>query len=288
MSGRPHGGNSSERVFPNPYLKPEESKDWELGFNIFKESLFFDNDRLGIKVSYFDNRIKNFSFMRYAVAMPEAPIPSLTDLSYANNLEDTRFRGVEYQLNYDMGRAYTNLSYTHMIGSNDFCSPDYFMGGAKKSGKTLKSVIERYTRPDGTTGVRSVREYEWLDDPERNGRIGCGAIMGNAAYMPADRGSLTVGARFLERRLDTGVRLRYSPGNGKDLNAHSYKSLEQAMWPKYSVYDLYASYWMTDDLNITLVMENATDEAYFVAMGDVNNLSMARGRTLSGMLEYKF
>ncbi|MQT78392.1 TonB-dependent receptor, partial [Pseudomonas helleri] len=84
-----------------------ESKDWELGFNIFKESLFFDNDRLGIKVSYFDNRIKNFSFMRYAVAMPEAPIPSLTDLSYANNLEDTRFRGVEYQLNYDMGRAYT-------------------------------------------------------------------------------------------------------------------------------------------------------------------------------------
>ena len=82
--------------------------------------------------------------------------------------------------------------------------------------------------------------------------------------------------------------MRYSPGNGSDINTHNYQSLEQATWPKYSVYDLYASYWATDALNLTLVLENATDEAYFVAMGDANNVSLARGRTLSGMLEYKF
>ena len=288
MTGRPHGGNAPERVFPNPFLKPEESKDWEVGFNIFKESLFFDNDRLGMKVSYFDNRIKNFSFMRYGIALPETPQTSFGDLVYANNMNDTRFRGVEYQLSYDMGRAYTNVSYTHMIGSNEFCSKDYFMGGAMKSGKTLKSTIERYTRPDGTTGIRMVSEKEWLEDAKRNADVSCGEVMGNAAYIPADRGSLTVGARFLERRLDTGIRMRYSPGNNSDINTHNYQSIEQATWPKYRVYDLYASYWATDDLNITLVMENATDEAYFVAMGDANNLSLARGRTLSGMLEYKF
>ena len=288
MTGRPHGGEAPERVFPNPFLKAEESKDWEVGFNIFKESLFFNNDRLGMKVSYFDNRIKNFSFMQYGISLPETTTGNFGDLAYVNNLSDTRFRGVEYQANYDMGRVYTNLSYTHMIGSNDFCSKRYYMGGAKKYGKKLKSYIERYTRPDGKIGFRPVSESEWLDDEVNNNAVDCGGIMGNATYMPADRGSLTVGARFLERRLDAGVRLRYSPGNGKNLNAHSYKSIEQAMWPKYSVYDLYASYWMTDDFNITLVMENATDEAYFVAMGDANNLSLARGRTLSGMLEYKF
>jgi len=133
-----------------------------------------------------------------------------------------------------------------------------------------------------------VHETEWLDNDERINKVSCGGVMGAAAYMPADRGSLTVGARFLERRLDTGVRLRYSPGNGSDINTHNYQSLEQATWPKYSVYDLYASYWATDALNLTLVLENATDEAYFVAMGDANNVSLARGRTLSGMLEYKF
>lgn len=288
MTGRPHGGNAPERVFPNPFLKPEESKDWEVGFNIFKESLFFDNDRLGMKVSYFDNRIKNFSFMRYGVYIPETTTSNFGDLAYVNNLNDTRFRGIEYQVNYDMGRAYANLSYTHMIGSNDFCSNDYFMGGAKKYGKNLKTSLERYTRPNGTQGLRLVSETEWLDDEKRNNDVGCDKVMGNAAYMPADRGSLTLGARFLDRRLDTGVRLRYSPGNDKDINTHNYANLDQALWPVYRVYDLYASYWATDDLNISVIMENATDEAYFVAMGDANNLSLARGRTLSGMLEYKF
>ena len=93
---------------------------------------------------------------------------------------------------------------------------------------------------------------------------------------------------FLEKRLDTGVRVRYSSGNGENLNQQGYELMDQAMWPKYTLYDLYASYWMTDQLNIALALENATDEAYFVAMGDANNLSLARGRTLSGMLEYKF
>lgn len=112
--------------------------------------------------------------------------------------------------------------------------------------------------------------------------------MGNATYMPADRGSLTLGMRFLDNQLDVGARLRYSKGNGENLNDHSYATLDQALWPKYKVYDLYASYWMTPQINLSLALENVTDEAYFVAMGDANNLSLARGRTLTGMLEYKF
>ncbi|MES2868256.1 MAG: TonB-dependent hemoglobin/transferrin/lactoferrin family receptor [Pseudomonadota bacterium] len=289
MTGRPHGGNAPERVYPNPLLKAEESREWELGINIFKESLLFDNDRLGMKVSYFDNSIKNFSFLNYAVALPESSLGgTLGRSAYVNDLAGTKFRGVEYQLNYDMGRMYTNLSYTHMIGSNEFCASDYYMGGAKKNGKTVRRWRESYVRADGSIGKLPRREFEWVDDVDANNKVTCGPTMGNAAYMPADRGSLTVGARFLERRLDSGVRLRYSPGNGEHLNEHNYSGIEQAAWPKYSVYDLYASYWPTDVLNITLVVENATDEAYFVAMGDGNNLSMARGRTLSGMLEYKF
>ena len=167
------------------------------------------------------------------------------------------------------------------------CFPG-FREEPKKRGEVIKIIKVPYTRPNGTIGYTNTRVSEWLDDPDRNNAITCGAIMGNAAHIPADRGSLTVGARFLERRLDTGIRLRYSPGNDASLNEWSYNGIEQAHWPKYSVYDLYASYWPTDTLNITLSLENATDEAYFVAMGDASNLSMARGRTLSGMLEYKF
>ncbi len=288
MSGRPHGGGSGERVFPNPYLKPEESRDWEVGMNVFKESLFFNDDRLGIKVAYFDTKIKNFTFLNTSVSLPETSVGGFNGImAYTNNLNDTRFRGLEYQFNYDMGRAYTNLSYTHMIGTNEFCSKNYYMGGAKKNGPPT-TVIETYVRPNGTIGRRPVTKYEVLDDDVANSKESCGRIMGNATYTPADRGSVTVGARFLEKRLDTGVRVRYSSGNGENLNNQGYQFIDQAMWPKYTVYDLYASYWMTDQLNIAMALENATDEAYFVAMGDANNLSLARGRTLSGMLEYTF
>src|SRR5690606_6453428 len=104
----------------------------------------------------------------------------------------------------------------------------------------------------------------------------------------ADRGSLTLGMRFFDKRLDVGARLRYSEGNGENLDTHGFTQIDQALWPQYEVYDLYASYWMTSSLNLALSMENVTDQAYFVALGDANNLSLARGRTLTGMLEYRF
>ncbi|NVZ53505.1 TonB-dependent hemoglobin/transferrin/lactoferrin family receptor [Pseudomonas sp. B6002] len=290
MTGRPHGGDASERVFPNPFLKPEESRDWEFGVNVFKESLFTGNDRLGIKVAYFDTKIANFSFLNHSVALPEQTTNGgqLGTMAYVNNLNDTRFRGVEYQLNYDMGRVYTNLSYTHMIGSNEFCSKSFYMGGAKRQGRRVGSEMVTIKLPNGNTLTRPVATYEWLDNDAANNLESCQAMFGNASFMPADRGSLTLGARFLERRLDTGVRVRYSEGNGGDLEERNYSFLDQATWPKYTVYDLYASYWATDNFNIALSLENATNEAYFVAMGDANNLSLARGRTLSGMLEYRF
>lgn len=288
MSGRPHGGGGSEMVYPNPLLEAERSHNWEVGFNIFKESLLRDGDRLGIKVAYFDTRIDNFSFMDINVSVPGRTVGGigLGRSAYQNNLEETRFRGVEYNLDYDAGDYYGRLSYTHMIGSNDFCSKEFYMGGAQQR-------VQVGTQP-GFIQVGPIQipvqvpVYEAQPNDALNDLATCGQIMGNASYMPADRGSLTLGMRFLDKRLDVGARLRYSAGNGENLNNHTYAQIDQALWPQYEVYDLYASYWMTSSLNLALSMENVTDQAYFVAMGDANNLSLARGRTLSGMLEYRF
>ncbi|WP_269814718.1 TonB-dependent receptor domain-containing protein, partial [Bowmanella yangjiangensis] len=105
MSGRPHGGGGSEQVYPNPFLEAERSHNWEVGFNVFKESLLRDGDRLGIKVAYFDTRIDNFSFMDINVSVPGRTVggTGLGRSAYQNNLEETRFRGVEYNLDYDAG-----------------------------------------------------------------------------------------------------------------------------------------------------------------------------------------
>ncbi|CAI8843644.1 heme acquisition protein HasR [Pseudomonas donghuensis] len=288
MSGRPHGGGGAEMVYPNPFLQAERSHDWELGVNIFKESLFREGDRLGMKVAYFDTRIDNFSFLDINVDVPglTAAGTSTGRMAYQNNQQQTQFRGVEYAVDYDAGRFYSKLSYTHMIGSNEFCSPQFYLGGAKDL-KRVGTVL-RPLKVGNRIIMRRVPVSEAFDNAELNNYSRCGDIMGNATYMPADRGSLTVGLRFLDNQLDVGARLRYSKGNGTNLDTHNYSYLDQALWPQYKVYDLYGSYWMTPQLNLALSLENLTDQAYFVAMGDSNNLSLARGRTLTGMLEYKF
>ncbi|WP_408005708.1 TonB-dependent receptor [Pseudomonas carassii] len=287
MSGKPHGGGN-EMVYPNPFLKPESSHNWEAGFNVFKESLFRQGDRLGMKVAYFDTRIDNFSFLDYSADLPGTDVTglSLGQSAYQNNLKGTTFRGVEYSLDYDNGRFYSQLSYTHMIGSNDFCSKQLYMGGGTKR----VSAGEQWVDMDfgGFTIPVLMPAYSIVDDPALNDQVSCGEIMGNAAYMPSDRGALTAGLRFFDNTLDIGARLRYSAGNGEHLNSQGFGNLEKARWPEYKVYDLYASYWATKQLNIALSLENVTDQAYFVAMGDANNLSLARGRTLTGMLEYHF
>ena len=288
MSGRPPGGGGAEMVYPNPFLKAEESHNWELGVNIFKESLLREGDRFGAKVAYFDTRIDNFSFLDTNVSLPGASVSgiALGRSAYQNNLEATHFRGVEYSLDYDAGAYYGQLSYTHMIGSNEFCSNQLYMGGGQRLvnvGTELRPV-----RVGNRIIMLPVRVSRADAAPDLDAIVTCGDIMGNASYMPADRGSLTLGMRLLDRTLDMGMRVRYSEGNGENLKTHTFNKLDQARWPQYQVYDLYASYWATPSLNLSLALENATDEAYFVAMGDGNNLSLARGRTLSGMLEYRF
>lgn len=288
MTGRPHAGSASEMVYPNPYLKPETSHDWEVGFNIFRESLLRDGDRFGLKVAYFDTRIDNFSFLDVNVSLPDETASGigLGRMAYQNNEETTRFRGVEYALDYDAGAYYGRLSYTHMIGSNDFCSQQFYMGGAKQVVRV--GTVTRAVQVGNRIVMRQFPVNQAAPNDAMSNQITCGNIMGNATYMPADRGSLTLGMRLLDNTLDVGGRLRYSKGNGANLDTPSYATIDQALWPKYKVYDLFASYWMTPQVNLTLALENATDQAYFVAMGDVNNLSLARGRTLTGMLEYKF
>jgi len=292
-SGRPHGG-SFERVYPNPYLKPERSRDWEVGVNIFKDSLWLDGDRFTAKVAYFNTRIESFSFLDMAVDLPSSTVPFVgTRLAYVNNLETTRFRGLDYKVGYDVGRYYADLTYTHMIGSNEFCAPFSYLGSALKldsSDYRTESFTTTTTLASGrvVTRTQNRKTYKYVADDERNRQVLCGSIMGNASYMPADRGALTLGTRLFERKLDVGVRMRYSKGNSKDFKDANYDTLDQALWPRYQVYDAYMSYWPTQNINLGLLIDNFTDQAYITAIGDLNNQTLARGRTLVGSLEYRF
>ncbi|WP_010285236.1 TonB-dependent hemoglobin/transferrin/lactoferrin family receptor, partial [Pectobacterium brasiliense] len=271
-SGSAH---SSSTQYPNPYLAPERSTAWETGFNIKASELFTESDRLVAKVAYFDTKISNYINMEIGRIKPGVYTGvGSGNAAYVNNLAKTRFRGIEYQLNYDMGRFYADLTYTRMIGKNDFCSNPAWLGGA---------VIREGGRNNYyATPYDEVNNYE---------QCNYGTVFSSSSYMPSDRGSLTIGTRAFDRKLDVGTVIRYNRGyqDRSAVNrAGGTGNFYVADWPKYTLFDLYASYKLTDNLKVSGAIENVTNRAYLVSYGDSISYTLGRGRTIQGGIEYRF
>lgn len=263
-------------ILPNPLLAAEHSKAWEAGINIQHSNLFIEEDRLVAKLAYFDTRVTDYVNLELSKEKPLHGGGSFTNATYINNLLATQFRGLEYQLSYDMGLFYTNLNYTRMIGVNSICSKRAWLGG----GKNL-------------AGNNKYGHYSVINN-NINNIIDCRAarnLFGSSAYLPGDRGSLTLGGRIFDKKLDLGTVIRYNKGHqdnsviGNDGNVNT---AYVADWPKYTIFDLYASYKVTNNLILRSSIENITNRAYLVSYGDSISFSPNRGRTIQGGFEYKF
>ncbi|PWC13504.1 TonB-dependent receptor [Brenneria roseae subsp. americana] len=256
-------------LYPNPNLKPERSRAWEVGFNIQHPDLLLEGDRIVAKMSYFDTKISNYISLNGARNKPGYNGYSLSNAVFQNNLAKSRFRGLEYQLNYDAGFLYVDATYTHMIGNNDFCAPVAWLGGVTTVGGSRGNY---YSTPVDTSASDFYCQKTLL--------------FSNAAYLPGDRGSVTLGARAFDRKLDMGITMRFAPGY-QDATAPS-NSAYLADWPKYRVYDLYASYQLTDSLTLRGSVENIANRAYIVSYGESLGYTPSRGRTVQAGVEYRF
>ena len=229
-----------------------------MGFNILKQGLITQEDKLAIKIAYFDTKIRDFIHMGLGLTPPGVGMYSMSSAAFVNNLEITRFRGVEYQINYDLGKVYTELGYTHMIGKNKFCHPEQWLGGH------LKPIW------DGKGWRFTVRGHK----PDPNALTVC-SNMGSSEHMPMDRGNLTLGTRLFDQQLDMGIRVRTSEGfsvKPSELEKSKKEYIYSPDWKRYTVYDFYSSYKVTDNLLVRFSIENFTDRAYMVPMGDVLSL----------------
>lgn len=263
-------------ILPNPLLAAEHSKAWEAGINIQHSNLFIEEDRLVAKLAYFDTRVTDYVNLELSKEKPLYGGGSFANATYINNLLATQFRGLEYQLSYDMGLFYTNLNYTRMIGVNSICSKRAWLGGVKNN-----------------AGNNRHGHYGVINN-KINNIIDCRAaknLFGSSAYLPGDRGSLTLGGRIFDKKLDLGTVIRYNKGHQDSSvinNQNHANTAYVADWPKYTIFDLYASYKLTNNLILRSSIENITNRAYLVSYGDSISFSPNRGRTIQGGFEYKF
>lgn len=105
-------------VRPNPYLKPEVAKNWEVGINLSKEGLIAANDSARLKLSYFNNNYTDY-ISRVPLVVPP-PVPPGTPAFTFDNLKKARFSGVEVSASYDLGFLFAEGSLTYYT-NYEFC-----------------------------------------------------------------------------------------------------------------------------------------------------------------------
>ncbi|MSN96850.1 TonB-dependent receptor [Campylobacter sp. FMV-PI01] len=251
----------------NPFLRPEEAKTWQIGFNSFKENLMLDNDRFGLKVLYYNTHVDDYIYNKSFYT---------TDafMLHLNQTEVTKFRGWEVELSYDTGMFYVKGSYS-------------------------KQTSNQTTNETSGTHSNSFGGYTEITElPKDYARIDVGTRLFDE--------KLTIGmiAKYTgdAYRVTIGTDNRVPTNDPNDL----YPELLKEKLPNIpTIYDFYMILKPNENLTLKFEIQNLFDKNYMDALNAFNGTenqhtydingndiylfdNQARGRTVLGSFEYKF
>ena len=248
---------SSTQTFnynPRDPVKPENARSWEAGVSGEYHDLMTSDEKVSFKAGYFHNHIKDFIS---AAKLPRDPLMPYWKSNYSFlNYDSVTLKGIELALSYDNPYFFVDSSAT-FYRKPEICSRDsasQSIGG--EQGPTCTSV-----------------GYEWS--------------LVSTRIPPRRAFNLTVGTRMLNGDMTVGSRLRY----------HSRKSNPEGWMqgtgaravvavPSEKIIDLFASYKVNPQLELTLNVDNLTNR-YAFDPGTVIGMPMP-GRTVRAGMEVRF
>lgn len=240
-------------VSPNPNLRPELSSNIEVGLNLLREDVLRTGDVLRFKAVYFDNQHKDYVIRdRY---IERRGNEDMWDLKYKwANIGEAKFRGYEFSAAYDARVFFVEAglsTYTEVT----FC-------------RDIVADLLTFVVPVGCGIDRIGYDYGAMNIP------------------PKYSGSLTVGVRLLEEKLQLGARSyffgqRYGgnkiiPG-APNIAAYYYAD---------ALVDLFASYSFPGDIALNVSVENIGDRYYLDPMS--TDIVPSPGRTYRASLSKSF
>ena len=233
---------------PGANLKPERSKNWEVGASTLKNDVFLDGDSAAAKLAYFDNKIENYITRDYQ------------DIFAGNlqNVDSFRVKGVELQTSYDMGRVFSDVSATYYLNAKT-CAPD----------------LAQKLRDDGTPTPNCVDG-------------GFPGSYTNTQNPPKYSVNTTVGTRWFDNHLVLGGRMVYNSAPTAKLNKpwNDGITTNQIYYRKSAIFDLFASYEIYKGTQIDFGVQNLTNVYYLDPLAQ--SFMPAPGRTLRTGLTVKF
>ena len=233
---------------PGANLKPEHSKNWEVGASTLKNDLFLEGDTAAAKLAYFNNKIENYITRDYL------------DIFAGNlqNVDSFTVKGIELQTRYDMGRVFTDVSATYYLNAKT-CAPD----------------LAQKLRDDGTPTPNCVDG-------------GFPGSYTNTQNPPKYSINTTVGTRWFDNHLVLGGRMVYNSAPTAKLNKpwNDGITTNQIYYQKSAIFDLFASYEIYKGTQIDFGVQNLTNVYYLDPLAQ--SFMPAPGRTLRTGLTVKF
>ncbi|CAN5355524.1 TonB-dependent receptor [soil metagenome] len=250
LIGGEHVGGIGVLFAPNPFLDPETSETFEIGANVKYDDVLLPGDTLRAKLSLYHTTVDNFIVQGVSYLQlngePPAVLPYNTNV---NILDPTHLRGVDFEAFYDAQTAYIG-------GSVSLIDADY---GNEVSPLGLGADPDSLP-PDAPAGAL----FEIVVPPEV-------------------KIALDGGVRLFDQRLTLGGRVTHMSRTEPQGNPSAALGLRLE---DYTLFDLYASYAVTQNLLLRVNVDNLTDLAYVDALG--SPLTAAPGRTASVSLQATF
>lgn len=240
--------------YPNPDLRAERSRNWELGANGMWDDVLGHGDKLRVKAAWFNNKVHDY----VTLARIMSPIDTggggiLGPYAYVNLQDPFRSKGLELQADYDNGVVFGGLNYTHMLVNTGKGGYDSF---------PLGSLTGYPNNNLGEPGDANI----WYVLP------------------PKKTASLSGGVRLLDKALTLGGRVRFqSPSTNSSVWTQQGERYNQKSW---RLFDLWASYEISPHAVLRVAINNLRDLNYSEMQG--GSYFMGPGRTASATLSIQF
>lgn len=163
LMGGLHPGNTNGGFSPNPLLRPETKRGFELGMNFVRDGLFFAGDAARVKLAAFRDNVDDYIVACSFATGLVAPAP--TSLNYFCNAAGTsHVNGLELQGSYDTGLWFTTFNYSYLNTNLPSQTPGFGASQYVPDHTGSISLGARFFEQRLTTGGR-VRYYSSAADP---------------------------------------------------------------------------------------------------------------------------
>jgi len=208
-------------------LKPEHAINHEVGINYLQDSLFKNQDKLRLKIAYFQNHVSDYLTRTQPNAWEVKKAGF--DFFRLRNIDSLDINGWELNLNYDAGLWFTGLNgtyYNHIKVCNIGSDVRYYCNNWGLAQSYMNNMIPPNWNASATLGVRLLQQR--LEIGAR------GTFMGKRNPVP-----------------------RYNAPTGFN---------KPVIWHNYQLFDMYVKYKFNESISVDFNIDNITDRYYLDAL----------------------